>query len=101
MSVGCRVKKIRISSGERFPLLVHSFTGMPLWSPTIFVMTELRASNCASLTLLQATRAIMVGYRVLAHLAIDIEERINQGRMFELHELDALVNLAGLEQKAL
>lgn len=101
MSVGCHVKKVRLSSGERLPLLVHSDSGIPLWNPAIFVMTELRASNCASLTLLQATRAIMVGHQVLVHLAIDIEERINQGRMFELQELDALVNLVGLEQKAL
>ena len=51
---------VRMASGERIPVLVRVDAGIPLWSPTIFMVTELRPTGLASATFLQATRAVMV-----------------------------------------
>ncbi len=83
------------------PVLVNSDTGLPLWSPTIFVVTELRARGLASATLAQATRAIMVAHQLLGHLGIDLELRLVECRLLDVAELDALVDLLGLHQSEL
>lgn len=101
MSVGHRVKNIRLRSGERLPLLQNTDTGLPEWAPTVFVITQLRAAGLATQTLLQATRAIMVGEQVLRHLGINLESRLAEGRLLELGELDALTDLLGLEQRGI
>ncbi len=101
MAVGYRVANLRLQSGERLPLLVATATGVPLWNPTLFIVTELRATNRAAATLQQATRAIMVAHQVLDHLGIDLDARLAEGRLLDVGELDALVNLAGMKQEGL
>lgn len=101
MAVGFRVKDLTLQSGERLSLLVDADTGVPLWHPTLFVLTELRATNRASATLQQATRAVMVAHQVFRHLGVDLEERMATGKLLELSEIDALADLAGLTQEAL
>jgi len=101
MAVGYRVATVRLQSGERLPLLLSSATGIPLWGPTLFLLTELRAVNRAAATLQQAARALMVAHQVFGHLGIDLEQRLSEGRLLELGELDALASLAGLTQEAL
>lgn len=101
MAVGFRVKNLKLQSGERLPLLLDACTGIPLWHPTLFVLTELRATNRAAATLLQATRAVMVAHQVLRHLGVDLDERLASGKILELSEIDAMANLAGLTQEAL
>lgn len=101
MSKRYLVKKLRGQSGERFSMLIDAETGVPLWSPTIFVVTELRATNLASATLDQATRALKVLHQVLDHLGINLEERLKEGRLLNVSELDELVRLAGATQEEL
>ncbi len=101
MAAGYRVANVRLQSGERLPLLVAAATGVPLWSPTLFVVTELRATNRAAATLQQATRAVMVAHQVLDHLGIDLDSRLAEGRLLDVGELDALANLAGMKQEGL
>lgn len=101
MAVGYRVQSLRLQSGERLPVLLDSNTGIPLWDPTLFVLKELRAVNLASNTLQQATRAVMVAHQVLDHLGVDLTERLSQGRILEVGEIDALTHLAGLRQESL
>ena len=60
MAAGYRVKTIKLESGERLPLLLSKETGLPLWDPTLFILTTLRATNLAANTLAQAARAVMV-----------------------------------------
>ncbi len=45
MAIGYRVEDLRLESGERLPLLVNAVSGIPLWEPTLFVVTQLRATN--------------------------------------------------------
>ena len=37
-------------AGERFPLLVDFHTGIPLFDPTVFTLTEFRARIAAAIT---------------------------------------------------
>jgi integrase len=101
MATGFRVKNLKLQSGERLPVLVEAATGVPLWHPTLFALTELRATNRASATLRQATRAVMVAHQVFRHLGVDLEERLAAGRILELGEIEALAGLAGMTQEAL
>lgn len=101
MSKKYRVKTARLQSGERLPLLIAAATGIPLWNPTLFVVSELRAINRASATLEQATRALMVAHQVLDHLDINLDTRLKKGRLLDVSELDELTNLAGVTQKGL
>lgn len=101
MSATYRVTNLRMAAGERMPLLVNAVTGIPLWNPTIFLVTELRATGLASATLGHATRAIMVALQILEHLGIDLETRLAECRLLEVAEMDALVDLLGLHQSEL
>lgn len=99
MSTGYRVKKVRFQSGERFPLLISDATGIPLWNPTLFVVTEFRAASRASATLQQATRALMFAHQIFDHLNIDLDARLTEGMLLNLGELDTLADLAGMSQE--
>lgn len=99
MSTGYRVKKVRFHSGERFPLLISAATGIPLWNPTLFVVTEFRAAGRASATLQQTTRALMFAHQIFDHLNIDLDARLMEGRLLNLGEVDTLADLAGMSQE--
>lgn len=83
-------------SGERFPLLVDFHTGIPLFDPTVFTLTEFRARNRASATIEQVLRSLKVFLLFCDKYQIDLVERMLEGRLLELGELDALVQLCRL-----
>ncbi|WP_295968044.1 tyrosine-type recombinase/integrase [uncultured Xanthomonas sp.] len=101
MAVGYRVKTVRFESGERLPMLLYKESGSPLWHPTLFLVTELRATGLATSTLEQAARAVMIAHQVFSYLGIDIHDRIGRGRLLTLGEVDMLTKLAGLRQDEL
>jgi hypothetical protein len=74
MATGYRPQNLKLQSGEQFPVLLDSATGVPLWNPTLFILTELRARNRAAATLQQATRALMVVHHVLDFLRVDLQQ---------------------------
>jgi integrase len=94
------VRLVVLTSGERFPLLCRRATGLPLFEPTVFAITQLRAQNLASATIKQALRALMVLYRVCDHLTIDLNARLGEGRLLELGEIDELVRWCRLPMEA-
>lgn len=57
------VRNLVFESGERFSLLVDKTTGIPLFEPTLFALTVLRAKNRASDTIAQVNRSIKVAKR--------------------------------------
>jgi hypothetical protein len=73
------VRLVVFTSGERLPLLCRRSTGTPLFEPTVYAITELRAQNRASATIQQALRAVMVLYLVLERLKIDLDQRLGEG----------------------
>ncbi|KPX26135.1 tyrosine-type recombinase/integrase [Pseudomonas ficuserectae] len=85
------VKMIVLGSGERLPVLIALATGAPLFEPSVYVVSEIRATNRASNTIDQVLRSIMVLQLFLDSRQIDIEQRIREGGVFRLNELDDLV----------
>lgn len=85
------VKTIVLSSGERLPVLIALATGDPLFEPSVYVLSEIRATNRASNTIDQVLRSIMVFQLFLDSNQIDIDQRIQEGSVFRLSELDELV----------
>jgi integrase len=90
------VRNAVFESGERFPLLIDVSTGMPLFDPTVFVISEFRARNRASATIEQVLRALKVYLLFCDKHRIDLAQRMVEGRLLELGELDALVQLCRL-----
>ena len=101
MSTGYQVRTIRLESGERLPLLLSEETGMPVWDVTLFILTELRAKSLATSTIALAARAVMVGLQILRYLNIDLNQRVELGKLLSLSEIDELAKLAGLKQEEL
>jgi integrase len=94
------VRTIVLESGERLPLLLNCDTGSPLFEPTVYSLTELRARNRASATIEQALRAVAVLLTFLDSRGIDLEARLAQGRMLELGEIDDLARQCRLPMEA-
>ena len=82
-------------------MLLCKESGSPLWHPNLFLVTELRAAGLATNTLEHAARAVMIAHQVFRHLGIDIHDRINDGRLFTLGEVELLTKLVGLRQDEL
>ena len=85
------VRLVVLASGERLPLLCRRSTGLPLFKPTLYSLTELRAQNRSSSTIQQALRAVMVLCLVLDRLNIELDQRLGEGRLLELGDLEELV----------
>ena len=85
------VKTIVMISGERLPMLIEFATGEPLYEPSLYVLSEIRATNRASSTIDHVLRSIMVLQLYLDSARIDIERRFQEGWVFTLSELDELV----------
>jgi integrase len=88
-------------SGERFPVLLDRNTGMPLFEPCLFIVTQLRACNRASATLEQAGRAVMVFCLFLEQRGIDLDARLLQGNFLDLGEIDDLARFCRTSSAAL
>lgn len=83
-------KPIIFENGERFSLLLNS-DGIPLFWPTVWSIVELRGNNKAHNTIDGALRALQLFYLYLDSLGVDLEERLNHGRLFSFSELEGLM----------
>jgi len=79
-----------MSTGERLPLLVEVATGVPLFDPTVYALTVIRAANRASNTIERHLRAIMQFQIFLDCRGICMAERLRQGRLLDISEMDEL-----------
>jgi integrase len=84
------IKTVVTSGGERLPMLCAEPTGAPLFQPTLWALTELRATNRSTSTMQQALRAVMVLLLCLERLGIDLESRLAEGRLLTLGEVEAI-----------
>ena len=90
-----RTKAIVAASGERLPFLLRRVDGMPLFDPMVYVLSQVRGRSHATATIEWHLRAIM-HLLVFAEVeGIDLDQRIQTGRLFAPHELDALAEAAG------
>lgn len=90
--MGCRyaVRTVVLESGERLPLLLDYGTGIPLFEPTLYALTELRARSRASATIQQALRSVLALYKFLDARSINLDARLTEGRLLQLSEIDDL-----------
>lgn len=86
------VRNLVFASGERFPALIDAETGVPDFEVTLYVLTQLRTRNLSASTLTAATRSVMFGCQVLEYMGVDLQNRINQGKLLDLGEFDQLVD---------
>lgn len=92
-----QLKTILLDTGERLPLLIERATGIPLFEPTVFTVSQLRARNLATNTIIQAMRAIVVLHTMLAKNDIDLNRRLDEGKILSQGEIDELVGMAKKE----
>jgi len=85
----CRVRVAVFADGERFPLLLGPH-GAPLYEPTLFVVSELRMKNLAANTIANALRALQLFLAFLESERIDLRERLSDGSVLNLQEVEAL-----------
>jgi integrase len=94
------VRLVVLESGERLPMLCRRSTGLPLFEVTLYTLTQLRARNRASATIQQALRAVMVLFLVLDRLGVNLDQRLGEGRLLELGDVDELVRWCRLPLEA-
>ena len=94
-----RIRLLLLASGERFPLIVERATGVPLYKPTLYALTRLRARNHASATIYQHCLAIMILTLFLRVEEIDLDERMTSGRLLSLPEVESLVRFCRMRME--
>jgi len=95
------VKNVVFESGERFAQLVDARTGIPLFDITVFTLTEFRSRNRASATIEQVLRSLKILVLFCDLNDISLDERMRDGRLLEMGEIDALVRLCRLSLEAI
>ena len=88
------VRTVIFESGERFPVLIDRDSGAPLFDPTVYCVSGLRARNKATNTVDQALRSIMLLLTFLKTNQIDLKERILNGVLLNLSEIDQLISIS-------
>lgn len=96
MSNPYAVRTLRLSSGERLPVLIDIRIGAPLFAPTVYSLIQLRGRNLAANTIEQALRHIVVLLLFLEQWHIDIEARFQEGRIADLAEIESLARVCSL-----
>lgn len=71
-------------------MLCRRDTGLPVHGALLWSLTELRATSLASATILQALRSVMVFHIVLDQLGVPLPERMEQGQLLTLAEVESL-----------
>lgn len=85
------VRTVVLSEGERLPLLLDRASGLPLFNPNIFILTEYRQRNRSTATLVRVLRELMVLFDFLAARGIDLDERFVACQTLVVGEIDGLV----------
>jgi integrase len=84
------VRWLLFDDGERFPILVSSANGQPLFHPTVYTIALLRGRGAASNTLLADLRAILHLYVWAALEKLDLERRLRSGEFLTIPEIESL-----------
>ena len=87
-----RVKIILLTSGERLPILLDR-NGMPMFTPTVFALTEVRGRSLAANTIGIVLRSVMALHLFLDSRGIDLDGRLNSGELLSLGEVEDLARL--------
>ncbi|TWR50696.1 tyrosine-type recombinase/integrase [Pseudomonas rhodesiae] len=85
------IKHIQFRHGERHKLLVSAQTGIPLYYPSLFITTHVRAGGFSVSTVQGALAAIKVLYAWQASQGINLEALFSTGRLLQREEITSLV----------
>ncbi len=77
-------------SGERYCLLVNAHSGLPLFSPNLFITTQSRNRSLSYSSMESTLSGISVLLRFMQERGENIETRFQKGEFFKEYELDAL-----------
>lgn len=95
MHLRYRLKLIVMFSGERLPVLL-GLDGLPMFEPTVFSLSEVRSRNRASNTIDSYLRSVMVFLLFLDLRKINLEDRLDEGQLLSLGEIEELVGICRL-----
>lgn len=95
------VRTLMLASGERLPVLMNRELGTPVFEPTVYTVSALRARNQASNSIDAALRSIMIFYLFLDDQHIEFDRRLEEGKVLGLGEVDELVRFCRLPLKRL
>lgn len=84
------VRSVRFNDGERVPVLICRNTGIPLWYPTLFVISQIRNNNKASATMASNLEAIKLFLLWADSRKIDIQERFSKADFLTNNEVESL-----------
>ncbi len=70
--------------------------GMPMFDPTVFALTEVRAKNLSARTLDNVLRAVMAFQLCLDARGIELDARLTDGALLSLGEVEDLARLCRL-----
>lgn len=90
------IRVVMMTSGERLPMLFNRESGLPLFAPTVYMLTEYRQKNRASNTIERVLREIEVLLIFLDAREICLDERLQKGQLLTLAEIDGLVRQCSL-----
>lgn len=85
------IRLVKFEDGERFPFLVDSSTGLPLFNPTTYLLLRSRARSKAVNTLKAELVALQALYLWGDSANIDIDGRGESGELLSPNEVDDLV----------
>jgi integrase len=89
-----KVKTITTPTGESFPLLINSDTGIPDIYPTLFILTQVRARGKAAATVKYILNNISFFKLLLERYNLSeklLTKRFEEGRIFQPYELEGIV----------
>lgn len=93
------IKKVLLAKGERLPMLIDNETGFPDYWSTLFSITQHRSKGDAANTIEQVLRHLIILKLFLKNFTvngIDLESRLDQGKLLHLYEIEYLCDLCKL-----
>lgn len=83
------------------PVLIRRADGQPLYFPTLYTVTQLRATHRATATIEQALRSVMLLYIVLEKDGVNVDERLRKGEILTIAEVDQLAKYCEMKLAAI
>ena len=88
------IRHIQFRQGERHKLLVDAQTGIPLYYPSLFITTQVRAGGASVSTVQASLTALKVLYAWQTDQGINLEVLFASGKVLRLEEITSLVGFS-------
>ena len=87
-------RHLQFRQGERHKLLVNAQTGIPLYYPSLFITTQVRAVGASVSTVQASLTALKVLYAWQADQGINLEVLFSSGKVLRVEEITSLVGFS-------